>query len=825
MVTFLSSTRWTSEQPAIYLTGEYEQRGRTATTVQIRVKLTVSAVTGNSYFGYNIRYRLALAGSYMNDWVTIKGNSPSQWSSPYVVYSEWYEVSARAENTTVNCTIYMDTNGGKRTTSYSEDLTIPTGNTAPYWPSGAGARFNRSGIIADNVSSVTYSWDRATDREGNTILYKAEVYRNGSYYSTIKNETTSCSFTLDPRTILSEGQSMFIRVYCRDANTAYSSYVQTNTITRNKLTQASITSVEPIRFDTVSFNVVRSDASNTNGSSSFTYALSGLGVPVYNGTNVTSLGRTITVQVWRSGAYPTGPYVKFPEIQEYVKNSQYTGSLPLTLTTTNAYSTLKTSAAYPSVNLQMDPSVSTITSITGTRPINGVEYCIINRQALTLEWDEAVDPNGTAVTYTVQSSAGGVWADVASGLTLPSYTYGIRNVTSSQKIKFRIIAKSAYGKQSTGPESNEITLDYYNAPVLSDLRIDRETDRCILKWKYTQNSSIDRTLYTAAFTVKNKDNAVTVAQIDTGDAATGQNEYEVTLPISGLEETTTYPFTIECTDTVAATFNLTPAAISGVLPRYSALLSIREKGVGINAVAGDFADIIMKGATSMHGGDAGTNEIGALNFSVAANKNMYWYQGAYVDAEGKLRAAQDIAPFQYHTQLRFSNVGYTTGSTGLESRYWYTDTNVIKDAEITGIHYGGWYAIPTLNYVQYLDTQVKNDTKTVMGSNSNGSYAKFPDGLLICWGLQDFGTHDITTAWGLLYETDTLTFKPFPTAVPFIDVPSLTVSAHCTGWTFLIEGMKNTTRTEPGSFWAIRPDNVALSVPIIASYIAIGRWK
>ena len=314
---------------------------------------------------------------------------------------------------------------------------------------------------------------------------------------------------------------------------------------------------------------------------------------------------------------------------------------------------------------------------------------------------------------------------------------------------------------------------------------------------------------------------MTVAQIDTGDAATGQNEYEVTLPISGLEETTTYPFTIECTDTVAATFNLTPAAISGVLPRYSALLSIREKGVGINAVAGDFADIIMKGATSMHGGDAGTNEIGALNFSVAANKNMYWYQGAYVDAEGKLRAAQDIAPFQYHTQLRFSNVGYTTGSTGLESRYWYTDTNVIKDAEITGIHYGGWYAIPTLNYVQSLDTQVKNDTKIIVGSNSNGSYAKFPDGLLICWwsytitytSLYPFGGAYFGYAQGW-------TFPIRFSGIPFVSMTPVDNNFMCAA-PYMV------TETGTGTNYLYSPENTTTSGadPIITNYLAIGRWK
>lgn len=88
MYTLLSSTRWTDEEPAIYVSATYETRKRTSETVDVRVVVSVSAVNGLSYFGYNIQSCIEFPG-LTTDWVTIKGNSPSQWSSPYTYDFGW----------------------------------------------------------------------------------------------------------------------------------------------------------------------------------------------------------------------------------------------------------------------------------------------------------------------------------------------------------------------------------------------------------------------------------------------------------------------------------------------------------------------------------------------------------------------------------------------------------------------------------------------------------------------------------------------------------------------------------------------------------------
>lgn len=280
MYTLLSSTRWTDEEPAIYVSATYETRKRTSETVDVRVVVSVSAVNGLSYFGYNIQSCIEFPG-LTTDWVTIKGNSPSQWSSPYTYDFGWRTISQEAPRTSFQATIKMNSNSGKRTASYSGYVNFDVGNTAPYWPSNAVAQFSSTSsaiTVAENASSVTYSWSAATDNESNPVLYRVEWFKNGVSQGNWKNDVESRSFTVNPN-VIGEGQNMFFRVYCRDSLTSYNSYKQSNTLTRNQLTPAQISSAGSIQFDTTYINIVRTSPSNLNGNMSFTYTLNCSEVP------------------------------------------------------------------------------------------------------------------------------------------------------------------------------------------------------------------------------------------------------------------------------------------------------------------------------------------------------------------------------------------------------------------------------------------------------------------------------------------------------------------------------------------------------------------
>ena len=110
------------------------------------------------------------------------------------------------------------------------------------------------------------------------------------------------------------------------------------------------------------------------------------------------------------------------------------------------------------------------------------------------------------------------------------------------------------------------------------------------------------------------------------------------------------------------------------------------------------------------------------------------------------------------------------------------------------------------------------------GSSTNGRYVKYYDGTMICWGIQDFGTQNISAPWGSMYEsTSYMSFSNFPST--FTDIPVVIISpAQGSSNAFYVEAVCNESASNPGSFYATRPGS-ATGCKIIASYIAIGRWK
>lgn len=816
----LSSTRWTDEQPPIYISATYETEDRTPTNVAVRVILSVSAVNGLNYFGYNIRARIGFPG-LTTDWVTVKNNSPSQWSTPYTYDFGWHTISQSAASTSFSATIYMDTNSGARTTSYSGTVYIKKGNSAPYWPSSAVAQFNKTSsaiILPENAVSVSCSWSAASDADNDTIYYRAEWFKNGISQGNWKNDTASRSFTVSPLKI-TPGENMFFRVYCRDSLSSYGSYKQSNTLTMNKLTPASLSSDSSIHYESAYIDLTRTEGSNLNGNPTLTYSLSAAGVTVHNGESIGS-DKNIRVSIWRSGDYPAGPYIRFFDLQTYTKPSGYNQPLTLLLNTKNIYgSTVASSVGIP-VNLRVPPSQPQITAITGTYPVGGQDYYVINRKPITLVWNPAVDQNtntSTGITYTVQTSINkGAWSVAATGLTAPTYTYPVRSIDAKQTIQFKVTAVTSYGTVSE-TVSDTIDLHYYNPPMLSDVVVDRDPAQYMLSWKLSQSSSLPAALFDAVFRIFNKDTSALVATVNGGSADSGVREYTTTTVIAAAESVS-YPIKIACEDALAHTvFQMSDSEITDMVPRYSALLTVREKGVGINAVAGNFADLIVKGTAAFYGGDASGKADGTLNLSSQKSAGLNIYSGVYPDAEGNLLAAQELLKEDKVLQTQF----YHTDQPDTLPVRWRCLTaleKVDKDNLFKNYSAADWKDLSNLADRAYVDAQA-----TIVGGTPTRGYAKFASGLLICWGIQDFGYQTITSPWGTLYESPRLAFTNFAytfTAKPVVmAMPNETSSAA-----FFIEGMNDTTTTNPGQFYADRP-NSASSVRVCVSYIAVGRWK
>jgi len=119
---------------------------------------------------------------------------------------------------------------------------------------------------------------------------------------------------------------------------------------------------------------------------------------------------------------------------------------------------------------------------------------------------------------------------------------------------------------------------------------------------------------------------------------------------------------------------------------------------------------------------------------------------------------------------------------------------------------------------ELLSTKIIHDS----GSNDNGSWVRFEDGTMICWGERSLGSVVCGVSWGYAYETETsINLGSYPQA--FIERPILSLN-QITGGTCYPEVINNSTNTSLGETWFWRPQKTTCG-GVIYGYIAIGKWK
>lgn len=105
------------------------------------------------------------------------------------------------------------------------------------------------------------------------------------------------------------------------------------------------------------------------------------------------------------------------------------------------------------------------------------------------------------------------------------------------------------------------------------------------------------------------------------------------------------------------------------------------------------------------------------------------------------------------------------------------------------------------------------------GTNSNGTYIKYSNGVMMCHVTKDFGKVNISNAWGTMYDSEKLQLGDYPQ--PFVgDYPDIYIMPWAS---FFVERNYSPSLTSFGAFWAARP-NVG-TVDVRVSCFAIGRWK
>lgn len=173
----LGSIVW-GTAPKIPIAFAYEKQ-RSGANMQYRVQVTISAITGNSYFGYPIYMGLAINGTDVGS-VTLKTASPKQWSSAITYTSVWYTVDNKTSGTTAVSFKMYSGSGSTRNDTYSYSMAVDPAASKVSAPNGTLStslpltvtRYNTgfmhtitykcgtvSGTVVTKSSATTVAWD------------------------------------------------------------------------------------------------------------------------------------------------------------------------------------------------------------------------------------------------------------------------------------------------------------------------------------------------------------------------------------------------------------------------------------------------------------------------------------------------------------------------------------------------------------------------------------------------------------------------------------------------------------------------------------------
>lgn len=561
--------------PTSYFQISYAEIARNGSSVTYRVTLGVNLGSSQSYFGYAVDGHFTING--VTDNFSIKGTEG--WSGTTV---HWFtrDITCPAGSSGGTLPIRFWTTRSSGTAliiDLSGTVNLSTWNTAPYWPSGAVCSVSPNGIIAENISSLTVSWTAAADTEGNTRYYTVRRYKNGNLDATIATNTTATNVT-DNIGSGNQGAQYYYTVEVNDGSLTQGTRLQSAAVTKNTFTGPTLTAGGSITYSSTALAMTISGAKNTNGSTSFTYSLTCDKVTVYNPTASPS-----NITIYKSGALPSGTYIKFDDIKAALASAGYKGNFVFTLTTTNAYGSVTTATASVWVDITTNPNAIGNITVSGTFAIGGQNYFVPGRKDITVTWGASSDPLGGSITYELQGKIGyDNFVTLATGITGTSKIVSLAAVTAQTTYVFRVIAKTSYGT-SVSKDAASIDLHYYYTPSVIFDPVVRNTNNATISGSIILNTSIP---------------GVTVSAL----SYTGKTSGNLTLATTftkqetGLLETDTFNFSVAVRDSAGDVINgLVGTTFTKSVSRYTPMLSVRKKGIGINALADDTYKFVVGG--------------------------------------------------------------------------------------------------------------------------------------------------------------------------------------------------------------------------------------
>lgn len=555
--------------PTSYYQISYSEIARNGSSATYRFSIGVNLGSSSSTFGYPLTGHLSVNGA-STSW-SMKGTE--KWSGTGV---HWFTIditcSAGSGGGTLGASFWTTRDsypGNAMIISVSGTVNLSTWNTAPYWPSGAACTVSPNGIIAENIASLTVSWTASVDTEGNTRYYTVRRYKNGNLDSTIATNTTTTSVTdnIGPG---NQGSQYYYTVEVNDGSLTQGTKLQSATVTKNTFTGPTLAARGSITYSSTALAMTISGAKNTNGNTSFTYSLACDKVTVYNPTASPS-----NITIYKSGALPSGTYIKFDDIKAALVSAGYKGNFKFTLTTTNAYGSTKTAEVPVYVDITANPNAIGNITVSGTFAIGGQNYFVPGKKDITVAWGASSDPLGGSITYELQGKVGyDNFVTLATGITGVTKTVSLAAVTAQTTYVFRVIAKTSYGT-SVSKDAAAIDLHYYYTPSVIFDPVIRNINDAIISGEIKLNTSIL---------------GVSVSSLTYSGKTSGNLTLATTFTKqeTGLLETDTFNFTVTVRDSAGDVINgLTGVSFSKSVPRYTPMLSVRKKGIGINALADD----------------------------------------------------------------------------------------------------------------------------------------------------------------------------------------------------------------------------------------------
>lgn len=656
----LSNTYFdTGSSPNKYFQVSYSQIARNGSSATYRVIIDARLRYSTSYFNYDLKADVTINGTTR----TLNLHSGS-WKGADWIGAKSIDVTASAGATGGSLSASIRFYSTQVSYSYStggKAVSLSTWNTAPSWASRDGNinGWKEDKIIPENTGAVVIDAPALNDNEQTTMYYDIYRYVNGQQDKTITRGSTQTKgqrFKInDDISPLGQGAVIKYLFQGHDGASAWAGDTWSYVYTKNILTPASASVESPIKFDTKSFVVNISGASNSDGSGGIKYDLSSSNLTIYNAK---ALSSSPTITIYKSGTAPTTPYIAFNDLKNLTINNNWQGSFFILVETYNERNTKASRTVSVSIDLRVNPTNATFKAWGGLHSVGGTDYYLPSHKDIIISWNAGGDQLGKAVTYDLQVKKGsGNYESIATGLTSSSYIYKTGAVSSKVPFIFKIVTKTTFNYTATA-ESEIIYAHYYNTPTISYGAPTRSSTDFSIQVNTSTRTSMDKVAISER-----------LYQGKSGAWATFAGS-PYTLKETGLTESQTYDIEIKITDNSGLTgaIQIFKYKVASYIP----ILSVRKKGVGINAIADENTNFKVSGGADI---DFIANKNNNGNYFVIPKGGQYRATDAKVTGYLKITlpttfnntmARFDIDIYNYSTN---SSATYTVGG------YMYSSGN------------------------------------------------------------------------------------------------------------------------------------------------------